>query len=422
MTMKPSEHYHIAFFTNTYLPFVGGVARSVDRFQRALKDLGDRVVIYAPKYNETNGDEPDVCRLPAIRQFNKTDFSLPLPLSIKPDIDFHQEYFDIVHVHHPFLLGEAGLRLARHHHLPLVFTYHTQYEKYTHYVPFDQEVSSRTIIRHAAEFCEYCDLVIAPTHDIEQTLRERGVTSRIEVVPTGIELDQFDTGNPTAARERWSIPPEAPLLLHVGRLAHEKNLEYLLAACLRALEKREDAHLMIVGEGKNQDDLQAVAAESPVSGRVHFVGKQVDQDLIDCYAAADVFVFASKTETQGMVVAEAMAAATPVIGLDAIGIRELIKDGHNGRLLHSDAPPEQFASTILDALKNPDQLKQWGAQARQDVRRLDMPVIAQRLHELYRSLKLLPNAELKRDTMSFGLIRNYFETIWEEMSGYFSKI
>jgi len=421
MTAPPG--YAVAFFTNTFYPFISGVALSIDRYRRHLKALGDRVVVYAPQYEEPLEDTDEIRRLPAIKQFLHTDFALPLPVSFKPLLDFRNEDFDVVHVHHPFLLGETGMRLARQHGLPLVLTYHTQYERYTHYVPVDDAVAARTIIRHTTDFCNLCDLVIAPTRDIECVLRDRGVQSRIEVLPTGVEVDRFAQADPEAARQRLQIDASAHVLLYVGRLVTEKNLEYLVRACLRVLEAEQNAHLVIVGDGQNRHALIGLARERRrTASRVHFPGQVTGADLEDLYAAATLFVFASKTETQGVVVAEAMAAGTPVVALDADGVRGLVRDGLNGRLLPEEASETDFADAVLDALRDHAERSAWIPAARKTARELNMPCLARQLHELYGSLKLLPKHELKRDTMSFGLIRNYFETVWEQLSQRFMRI
>ncbi|MEN6625544.1 MAG: glycosyltransferase [Candidatus Sumerlaeia bacterium] len=424
---SPERDYHVAFFTNTYRPFVGGVALSVELFQRYLTALGDHVTVYAPHFDGEAAaeDEPNVQRLPAIKHFNDTDFSLPLPVSFQMLQDFHDIPFDVVHVHHPFLLGEMGMHLARQRRLPLAFTYHTQYESYTHYVPMNREQAERTILRHTHEFCDLCDLVIAPTYDIKRALVERGVKTWIEVLPTGVELGRFEEIDAAGARRRLGIEPGDPVLLHVGRLAAEKNLEYLLRAATIVLRDNPTAHLVIAGEGKLQDQLHKMAAEAPGAGipdRIHFAGLLTGKPLDEIYAAADLFVFSSQTETQGMVVAEALAAGTPVVALDANGVRDLVRDDENGRLLAADADEAAFARAVSESLADRPRLDEWRHEALRTARMLGMDIQARRLHEIYGQLKMIPNHRLKQETVSFGLIRNYFETVWEDLGKWFERI
>ena len=422
--VDPGFDYRVAFFTNTYRPFVGGVALSVELFQRHLERLGDRITVYAPEYDEDYSDKGiDVRRIVSIRHFNRTDWSLPLPLSLRPGQDDNELHFDVVHVHHPFLLGELGMRLARQRRLPLVFTYHTQYERYTHYVPLNHEQAARTIVRHAREFCNLCDLVIAPTHDIRRMLIQRDVTTWIEVLPTGIEMEKFESADRNAVRRELGIDPDAPVLVHVGRLAQEKNLTFLLEACLEALKAEPRAHLVIAGEGSLRPSLARQAEQAGDPGRrVHLVGVRTGKALADLYSAADLFVFASKTETQGMVIAEAMAAATPVVALDADGVRDLVRDGHNGLLLPGETDTDAFAAAVGEVLGDTARLGRWRSAALQTARLMDMPLQARRLHDLYGQLKQLPNHRLKHESHSFGLVRNYFETVWEDIGKWFDRI
>lgn len=415
------DDYRIAFFTNTYLPYIAGVPLSIEMYQRYLRQRGDMVRVYAPKYDGHTEDGGEIRRLPSIRQFYGTDYNLPLPIAFKPMMDFADEAFDIVHVHQPFLLGEMGLRMARQHGLPLALTYHTQYEQYTHYVPASQDEAKRTVIKHAAEFCSLCDLVIAPTHDIKKQLRGRDVKTPIEVLPTGIELHLFDEAGPDAGREALDVPPGKKLLLYVGRITEEKNLRYLVEACSKALGQREDTVMVLVGDGEVREELEQEVAGSQAAGRIRFVGKREGSELRGIYRAADLFVFASHSETQGMVIVEAMAGRTPVVALDADGIRGAVEDGGNGRLLPGDATADDFASAVVDALDNEERLADWAQQAYETAKAYDMPGLAERLHECYRKLKLLPNHRLNRGTMSFGLIRRYIDTMRQDMQDWFAQ-
>lgn len=418
--MDLKNGYRIGYFTNTYLPFVGGVAGSVELYRKYLTAAGHDVVVYAPEYDEETPEYEYVRRLPAIKQFNQTDFSLPLPVSFKPILDFNREAFDLIHVHHPFLLGEMGMRMARSHKLPLVFTYHTQYEQFTHYVPMDHDTAARTIIKHSKEFCNLCDLVIAPTSDVRDMLVERGIESRIAVLPTGIEMTKYRAGDRAAGRKALGVPEDAPLLVHVGRLAEEKNLSYLLEACTHALEKIQDAHLVIVGDGAAKKALEQAA--SAMKDRIHFPGRMQGAGLVNAYTAADLFVFASKSETQGMVLAEAMAAGNPVIALDATGVREVLVDGESGRMLAEDTPAEAFGEVVADVLGDVEQRTQWSENALKTAAGFDMPILADKVLEEYRALKLLPNHCLKEGNMSFGLIRNFFDTVWHDLSDALARI
>jgi 1,2-diacylglycerol 3-alpha-glucosyltransferase len=407
--------YKIAFFTNTYLPFIGGVSHSVELYAEYLKRLGNRVLIFAPEYDTATEDTEDVRRILSISNFNNTEFSLPFPISSRATADFRGEYFDIVHVHHPFLLGEMGLRYARWDVIPLVFTYHTQYERYTHYVPINDELAERTILNHANEFCNLCDLVIPPTRDVKTQLLARGVESPIVVLPTGIELSKYAHANPARARARLELGDDTPVLLYVGRLAEEKNLDYLFDVAAKVLYGHPRAIFLVAGSGAYEETLKELSDDTR-GGRVRFLGTVLGEELRDLYAAADVFIFASTTETQGVVLVEAMAGGTPVIALDAAAVREVVKDGLNGRLLDANATTETFAEVILDFIGDKKAQKELSAGASKTAMAYDMPKLTARLLRHYEELKLIPRHKLKKETISFGLIRNYFSMVWEDIS------
>ena len=324
--------------TNTYLPHVGGVARSVATFATALRRRGHDVMIVAPTFDGSPPREADVLRLPALQRFNGSDFSVRLPI---PGLLYNSlEKFQpqIIHTHHPFLLGDTALRTAVRRELPLVFTHHTMYERYTHYVPGDSHAMQQFVARLATEYANLCDHVIAPSQSIEKILRQRDVNSPISSIPTGVDVDLFAQGCGRRTREKLHIPPDAFVLGHVGRLAPEKNLELLSRIAIAFLKRRVDAHFLVAGSGPSSDLIQASFHEHGLSGRLHLVGTLQGQALVDAYHAMDVFAFASMTETQGMVLAEALAGGVPVIAIDAPGVREIVVDRVNGRLLGTQEP------------------------------------------------------------------------------------
>lgn len=340
---------NICMFTNTYLPHVGGVARSVSAFTEDLRKLGHRVLVVAPifKGSSRSGDtEEGVLRVPAIQNFNGSDFSVRLPLPFLIDDRVKAFNPDIVHSHHPFLLGDAALRAARSYHLPLIFTHHTLYEQYTHYVPFDSKAMKRFVIHLVTEYANLCDAVIAPSRSVARLLRDRGVTQSISEVPTGIDTAFFASGDGSRFRQRHHIAHDHLVIGHLGRLAGEKNLPYLARAVSRFLKGCSKACVLVAGKGDAEEDICRIFSEAGQMDKLIKIGILTGTDLADAYQAMDLFVFASKSETQGLVVAEAMAAATPVVALNASGVREVVQDGINGFLLRSNASETSFAEAM----------------------------------------------------------------------------
>ncbi|GAB4354489.1 MAG: glycosyltransferase family 4 protein [Methylohalobius crimeensis] len=328
---------NIVMMTNTYLPHVGGVARSVASFTEEYRRQGHRVLVVAPEFSGSPGEETDVVRVPAIQNFNGSDFAAVLP--VFSDLDDALEAFrpDLIHAHHPYLLGMTALREARTRDLPLVFTHHTRYEFYTHYVPMNSPALRRFVIELATRYANQCDLVFAPSESIAELLRQRGVKRPIEIVPTGIRIERFARGDRATLRKRLNIPEEDFVIGHVGRLAPEKNLGFLTEAVANFLTRHPRAHFLVAGRGPGEEEIRSRCRFRRLHDRFHCLGVLVEQELIDVYHAMDVFAFASQSETQGLVLAEAMAAGVPIVALDAPGSREVVRDRQNGRLvLHED--------------------------------------------------------------------------------------
>ncbi len=339
----------ICMFTNTYLPHVGGVARSVSSFTEDLRKLGHQVLVIAPVFKGSGRggmDKGGVLRVPALQNFNGSDFSVRLPLPYLIDDRVKAFQPDIIHSHHPFLLGDAALRTARAYRLPLVFTHHTLYEQYTHYVPFDSPTMKRFVINLVTEYANLCDAVIAPSRSVADLLGKRGVIRPIYEVPTGIDTEFFAAGDGSRFRKRLGIAEDMLVVGHLGRLAREKNLPYLAEAVSIFLKNHPNACFLVTGKGDAEADIRRIFTAAGQENRLFKVDILTGTDLADCYGAMDLFVFASKSETQGLVLAEAMAAATPVVALNASGVREVVVDGKNGFLLRDDASVASLAEAI----------------------------------------------------------------------------
>lgn len=369
--------------TNTYLPVLGGVSRSVASFTETLRERGHRVLVVAPTFPGMPEEEEEVIRIPAIQRFNGSDFSvrLPIPGLLLAQLgDFRP---DIIHSHHPFLLGDTALRVAATYDAPIVFTHHTMYEQYTHYVPGDSPAMKRFVVALATEYANLCDQVIAPSESIAKLLRERGVSTPLQAIPTGIRPERFQSGNGGKARQAFGIPADAVVIGHVGRLAPEKNLGFLSAAVADRLEQQPRAFFLVVGEGPSAAEIRQRFSERGLNDRLRVTGQLDAQPLADAYHAMDLFAFASQSETQGMVLAEAMTAGVPVVAVDAVGAREVVSNGVNGRLL-----PSEEAASFTAALAQVEQLpdderQQMIATARRTGDRFSMARSVDRLIDLY---------------------------------------
>ena len=375
----------IVMMTNTYFPHVGGVARSVESFSQALRRMGHAVMVVAPEFADMPERETDVVRVPAIQRFNGSDFSvrLPVPGLLSEPLEKFQP--ELIHSHHPFLLGDTALRVASERGLPLVFTHHTLYEQYTHYVSGHSDAFKRFVVDLSTGYANLCDHVLAPSESIAAMLQQRGVTAPVSVVPTGIELERFARRSGSRGRKRHGIPEEAFLVGHTGRLAPEKNLMFLVRTVAGFLAARPNAWFLVAGVGPLEQEMREHLDRAGVSARCRFAGILQGRDLVDAYAALDVFAFASQSETQGIVLCEAMAAGVPVVAVDANGVREVLQDGTNGRMLPLEN--EEIFESALDwvAGLSHESRQALSRNARRTAKRMSMDESSQKLASVYSS-------------------------------------
>jgi glycosyltransferase involved in cell wall biosynthesis len=297
------------------------------------------------------------------------------------------QHFDLVHIHTPFMAHYAGIRFARRAQIPVVATYHTFFEEYLHhYVPLLPRPIGRALARRFTRSqCAQLNAIVVPSEPMRALLLAYGISARMQVIPTGLPADRFVPGDGARFRTRFGIDPARPLLLYVGRVAHEKNIEFLLHAFAAVRRSRPDALFAVAGEGPARPHLEALAVELGIAPYMHFIGYlDREQGLADCYASADVFVFASRTETQGLVLLEAMAQGRPVVSTAMLGTASILQPGCGARV--APEKPDVFAQAVLDVLDNRERAARMSAQARIYAQSWASAHMAGRLAELYREL------------------------------------
>ena len=378
----------VLMLSDVYFPRINGVSTSIQTFRAALRPLGIEITLVAPDYPGATPD-PDIIRLPSRAvPFDPEDrlmhWSALRELVRRPArADFH-----LVHVQTPFAAHHAGLRIARRLDLACVATYHTHFEEYLfHYLP----LLPRRLVRAAARGiarrqCNALDSVIVPSSEMADTLRDYGVFTPLGVIPTGLPDAQFRPGDGVAFRVRHGIAPDAAVALFVGRAAHEKNIGFLLEASAIACRDIPNLLLLIAGEGPALPALHRHAAALGLGDRVRFVG-YLDRDtaLRDCYAAADLFVFASLTETQGLVLLEAMGAGLPVLAISALGTRGLVDPQRGALSAARDVPG--FAAQLAGLLSRPDTRATMSRAGREFAREWSAERSAAELAAFYRRLR-----------------------------------
>lgn len=372
----------IAMLTNNYRPFVGGVPISVERQAKELIKLGHKVTVFAPMYGETEEEKAAVLAADAsafeqvVRygtQRRKMDNGMVYPSFYPSEImeTFERETFDCIHVHHPMFVGPCALYLKRKYRLPLIYTYHTRYEDYLHYIPglrvdensFELKkkavglIQTKLIPAYMSWFANQCDLVLAPSAGMQKILWKYGMRSRSAVFPTGLEESFFRTDEQRAQEIRETyIGKKKHLYVTVSRLEKEKNYEFILRGIAKIKEEAgDDFHVMILGDGSQKRELKTKAALLGISDLVTFAGNVQNEDVKHYVHAADLFLFASKSETQGIVLAEAMAAGTPVVAVHAVGSDDIVEDGINGFLTEEEE--SKWAEKVIEASQPKNRFK-----------------------------------------------------------------
>lgn len=375
---------HIAYFTNYYHPVVNGVVRSVASFRTTLMKQGHNVFVFAQSDDSYKDNEPFIFRYP----------SLPLPLGeistaipVSPFVDqlLPMLKLDVIHTHHPILLGQTAARKAAELDLPLVFTFHTQYWEYTHYIPFPQEAIQEflksAVHRWLIEFMQKCQHIIIPSDSLKDILvRDYGLHERFSVIPTGTDLAPYLSvdGKDLRNEQGWK---EETILISVGRLAAEKNWDTLLRAFAKVQAEHTNARLVLIGDGNARQGLEALAAELGVADRVTFTGSLPFEEVPRYLKAADVFAFASITETQGLVTIEAMAAGLPIVAVDGPGTRDIVEHGKQGFLVEND--PNALAEGLNQLLSDSKKMKRFSSNALKKSKTLDVNELGKQLIGVY---------------------------------------
>jgi glycosyltransferase involved in cell wall biosynthesis len=355
-----SKPLRVAMFTNNYLPFIGGVPISIERLRRGLESLKDSVLIVAPRYRDQPQNEDNVLRVPSLlamgekREFRLANIFLK---RIRTRLKVFQP--DVIHLHHPFWLGSLGLFIGRWLRVPVIYTYHTRLEHYAHFVPLPGNLF-RNLISHALikRFANKCDAVIVPTDSTEEYLRMIGVKSPTFVQPTGIEYQRFqDVSDDDVNRLRESLKiQDETVFISVSRLSNEKNIDFMIDA-IDALRQRTDRpfRFLMIGKGHQHDRLQQRIDELDLGQHFTLVGSVPPEDMATWYHLGDVFLFASKSETQGMVILEAMAAGLPVVAVRSSGIDDVVRQDHNG--FKTPEKQDQWCDRVQQLLED-DRLRQ----------------------------------------------------------------
>lgn len=373
---------HIAHFTNTYHPVTSGVVRSVSRFRKGLTALGHNVFVFAQTDREFEDKEPFVFRYPAL-QLPLQEYPLTIPVSNFVDTLLPSLKLDVIHAHHPALLGQVAARKAAALNVPLVFTHHTRYREYSHYAfGLPQGLVKQVIDRWIGDYMTQCQHVVVPSESIKQLLKETyGVTEGITAVPTGIDVATYQQADAGDIRQRHGWAEDDKILISLGRLAKEKNWQTLITAVAPVIQKHPNVRLVVLGEGEERDGLEKLAKKLNMTQRINLIGSVPFDEVPNYLKAADLFCFASVTETQGLVTLEAMAAGLPIVAVDATGTSDAVTNGEQGLLTANDS--EAITSTLLRLLEDEGLCQKLAEAAERKANDFDSEKQAKRLVQVY---------------------------------------
>ena len=379
---------NILFLSDVYFPRINGVSTSIHTLRQQLAAQGHRVHLLAPDYYSPSEDESWITRVPShYLMFDPEDRLMRYGKALAMSADLRHEDYDILHVHTPFAAHYLGLRLSRRLGIPCVETYHTFFEDYMHhYLPILPKPLLRMLARRLSRSqCNAMDAVIAPSQPMLDALRSYGVKSHAEVIPTGLQEHSFVPGDGSGFRRRYGIAPDRPVMLFVGRVAHEKNIGFLLRMALQVKHSRPDILLVLAGEGPALEQLRKEARALGLQDNTLFLG-YLDRktELNDCYRMADVFVFSSLTETQGLVLLEAMAQGVPVVAIAEMGTKSILVEGKGALIAPQDE--KGFAERVLGLLANPEHGRALGEKAHGYALHWSASYMAERMMKFYRQV------------------------------------
>src|SRR3972149_11872687 len=374
-------------FSECFEPTINGVVISIKTFRSELTKMGHEVFVIAPATKDKNyhNDDEKIIRVPSISLPGKNYYPLGIPYFSHLSKKLAPLNLDIIHVQHLFGMGRAGRKVARNLNLPLVYTYHTLLTEYAHYVPFFKGITKKVLIKLSRDFANSADLVITPTSQIRDLLRSYGVKSRIEPVPTGIFLENYQKLSSDELKKEFKINPDEKVLLNVGRLAPEKNLSFLLQAFKKIHSEFPKCHLLIVGGGEEEKRYQLEVENLGLKENVTMTGYLEHEKTNHIFAEADIFVMPSLTETQGIVVAEAFAGGIPCVAVNKFGPSEIVQDGKSGYLT-TPGDVDKFAQKTLKLLKDDQLREQMSKNAIIRAQDFSATKTAQKLATLYQEL------------------------------------
>lgn len=354
----------IGIITDTYYPQLNGVVVAVDNFTRELRKQGHEVYVFAPLFKNYKDKDKNVFRISSFMVINsEPEFFVPLPSPRKSYKQLFDMKLDIIHAHGNGAFSFLGCQIAKLKSTPFVLTFHNVHTKYTHYFMKGKVVRPKMVAGGLRMFADICDGIIAPSEKMKNELISWGVKKEIKIIPNFIDFPRFQQAEKGYLHKRFSIPKQDKIILTVGRLGKEKNFPFLIKMFKKIAVTQGNVHFVIVGQGWDLESLKRLAVKMGLSKKVHFTQKVEAELMPNVYADADIFVFASTTETQGMCVLEAAVSELPLVVIRDPAFDKLSIDGETGFSL--PANQEVFAQKVKQLLQNDKLRRQFGKKAKE---------------------------------------------------------
>jgi glycosyltransferase involved in cell wall biosynthesis len=379
---------NILFISDVFFPRVNGVSTSINTFATELRALGHQVTLIAPSYTDEDKQEEWIVRVPSHKIYFDPEDRLMNFGKLKALLPWiRDKHFDVIHIHTPFTAHYVGIHFGKKLDIPVVETYHTFFEDYLHhYLPFIPQFISRKLARTISRRqCNAVDGIVSPSKPMLDVLKQYGIKTPAEVVATGLDDSSFASVDGEHFRMSHDIPLTQPMLLFVGRVAHEKNIGFLLEMHEELIKKHPDALLVITGEGPAEESIKHSIDKLSISNKVRMIGYlDRSHELIACYKAADIFVFASKSETQGLVLLEAMAQGTAVVAIAELGTKSILIEGEGVLIAKDDI--YDFADKVSILLSDAPKRQMIGEKGRQYAQeKWGAGVLAKKVAKFYKS-------------------------------------
>lgn len=399
----------IGLFTDTYIPDINGVVSSIVTLQKELEAHGHEVfVITNHKAILSTQREGNVLRLPGLELKWLYGYKLSTPYHFLAKDEIRKMNLDVIHVHTEFGVGIFARIIAHSLGIPMVSTYHTMYEDYTHYInKFEIEEVEKLTKRFASNYSrllsDSCQGVIAPSDKTKDALIRYGIHAPIYVIPTGLNLRRFDRihyqeEKISSLKKQYQLSSDDKIVAYVGRIAKEKSIDLVIEAFQYVTDSK--VKLLIVGGGPQLSELQGLCMKLKLEDRVIFTDRVANEHIVDYYFMADAFVSASLTETQGMTFVEALACELPVFARPDEPLEDLIEEGKSGYYFHN---PKEFAEKLQEhfALSN-EILTQMRHDAREKAMKYDSDVfVAKVLSVYYQAIEDYENAYIVTKIKSY---------------------